>query len=93
MMERPPRGYSFVDCKEPNLLRPSDRTTQIRGDLALMAEANTELQGLLPQSSNRPLHLLGDFDNRRLSFRVLAQFNVHCFRPRNALGRLCFLCN
>jgi len=31
-----------------------------------MAEANTKLERLLAQGTNRAFHLLGDFHNRRL---------------------------
>jgi len=39
-----------------------------------MAEANTQLQGLLAQRANGPLHLFGNFHDRRFCLGVLAQF-------------------
>ena len=56
--ERPPRGG------------PSEiRSGVLRGQLlALVAKANTKLKRLLAQSTNGSIHLLRDFNNRRLRF-------------------------
>jgi len=63
--------------------------------LALMAEANTKLERLLAQSADCAFHLFGNFNNRRLGFRVCLQGAMFVFAPRftfhNSFRCLCHL--
>jgi hypothetical protein len=59
-----------------------------------VAKANTKLERLLAQSTNGALHLLGNFNNRRLRLRVRLQSAMFIFAPRFTLRNfLCSLCH
>jgi hypothetical protein len=55
------------------VLPPSLASAGAELQLALMAEADPELQGLLPQRADRPFHLLRDLGDRRSRLRMLFQ--------------------
>jgi hypothetical protein len=56
-----------------------------------MTEADPELESLLAQCANRPLHHLGNLANRRSCLGVFAQLSVMSLRPCYALSPLgCF---
>jgi hypothetical protein len=59
--------------------------------LTLMAEANAELESLLAQSTDSPLHQLGNLRHRGFSLGMLSKFGVMSFRPCHALSLICFL--
>jgi hypothetical protein len=53
-----------------------------------MAQPNTKLECLLAQGANGALHLLGNFSDWRLRFRMRLQFAIFRFRPPRALRSL-----